>query len=67
MSDRDYMRTDWDDRPRNSFWATIPGTKALLVGLPAIHVLQVFLHRASPEAHRSFKDHLRLTCSVQVR
>ena len=56
MSDRDYMRTDWDDRPRNSFWATIPGTKALLVGLPVIHVLQVFLHRASPEAHRSFMN-----------
>ena len=56
MSDRDYMRTEWDERPRNPFWATIAGTKALLIGLPVIHVLQVFLHGASPAAHRNFMD-----------
>ncbi len=40
MSDRDYLRADWQGGPRwGGFWATIPATKAILVGLVAIHLL----------------------------
>jgi len=60
MSDRDYMRVDWGGQPRNPFWAKDPGTKVLLIALPLVHVLMVFLHRASPDAHRALRNLLEL-------
>lgn len=36
MSDRDYWRYA---SGRSAFWATYPATKAILIGLPAIHLL----------------------------
>lgn len=49
MSDRDYWR-DTEGRP-SGFWATIPVTKALLIGLAGIHFVMALLARADPRAY----------------
>ena len=58
MSDRDYMRADWGGRPRNPFWVTNPGTKALIIGLIGIHLL--ILKVGSREAWQSVWNVLAL-------
>ena len=60
MADRDYMRTDWGERPRNPFWATYPGTKALIIGLIGIQLLMAMLKAGSREAWQSVWDLLAL-------
>jgi len=51
MSDRDYMRVDYgDEGPRSPFWATYPATKAIMIGLGAIHLFMVLVGAASREA-----------------
>lgn len=51
MSDREYMRADWQGGShRSPFWATTPGTKAILLGLVAIHFAMVLLRAISPAA-----------------
>ena len=50
LSDRDYLRYDYPgEGPRNRFWATLPGTKALMIGIGGIWVLMMFLKAISPE------------------
>jgi len=62
MSDRDYMRADWQGGPRwGSFFATIPGTKAILVGLVSIHLLMQIVRAASLGTWRWLWDALSLS------
>ena len=55
LSERDYLKYDFPgEGPRNRFWATIPGTKALMIGIGGIWVLLKFLHAINPEAVEAF-------------
>lgn len=56
MSERDYMRREWDEGIRPSFWATYPGTKGAIIGLIAIHFLNVVLKRASIDTWREMMN-----------
>ncbi len=58
MSDRDYWK-DTGDRP-SGFWATYPATKAILIGLAAIHVLLAFVRSAAPQLADDILDFLAL-------
>lgn len=53
MPERPYMRSDFGDGGRSPFWATYPATKALIIGLIAIHLFRALLARASPDAWRA--------------
>lgn len=50
MSERDYLRRDFGGPRRSAFWSTLPATKALLIGLAAIHALLLLLRAVAPEA-----------------
>jgi membrane associated rhomboid family serine protease len=64
MSDRDY----WRDSPqRSGFWATYPGTKAILIALAGIHLLMAMIASANPEAARAISRFLELRPSLVVR
>jgi membrane associated rhomboid family serine protease len=50
VSERDYLRHDFEGRDRRSqFWLTHGATKAIVIGLAAIHVAMAFLKLAAPE------------------
>ena len=53
MPERPYMRSDFGGGERSPFWATYPATKALIIGLIAIHLFRALLQRASPDAWRA--------------
>jgi len=53
MPERPYMRSDFGGGQRSPFWATYPATKALIIGLIAVHLLWALLARASPGAWRA--------------
>jgi membrane associated rhomboid family serine protease len=59
MSERDYWR-DTGDRP-SGFWATYPATKAILIGLAAIHLLKSMIGAADPAAYTAIERLLALS------
>lgn len=63
MSDRDY----WRDAPgRSAFWATYPATKAILIGLPAVHLVLAMIGAADPNAASAITGFLALRPSDVV-
>lgn len=60
MADRDYMRHDFDRRPRSQFWATYPLVKGFMIGLTAIHLLLAIVKGADPETYQSIMFFLQL-------
>ncbi len=60
MSDRDYMRRDWDEQNRPRFFQSYPGTKGVIVALVAIHLLLEILRATSLDAWVSVQNTLRL-------
>ncbi|MEE8105222.1 MAG: rhomboid family intramembrane serine protease [Planctomycetota bacterium] len=62
MSDRDYLRADYDaPRYRAPFWLTLPGMKGYLALLLGMFVLQMLLPRFWPAGSRFIEDYLSLT------
>lgn len=59
MSDRDYWR-ETEGRP-SGFWVTYPVTKAMVIGLAAIHVLRAFVWNADPALWYAVEDWLALS------
>ena len=60
MSDREYMRYDWEGGPRDRFWTVNPGTKGLLIAMAAIHLFFAVLKAASYPAWREAMNILQL-------
>jgi len=56
VSERDYLRSDWEGGPRSpwgrggGFWSTHPATKAVIFLLVGIHLVLRLLAAVSPEA-----------------
>ena len=62
MVERDYFRHNFEGaRPRRPFWATIPGTKGILIGLAAIHVVVLLLRVVSNTAFEWIHSNLYLS------
>ncbi|MHC4670700.1 MAG: rhomboid family intramembrane serine protease [Planctomycetota bacterium] len=60
MGERDYLRMSFGRPPRAPFWSTYPATKALLIGLVAIHLVMAFLYSLAPDAWRAVREFLLL-------
>jgi membrane associated rhomboid family serine protease len=65
MSDRDYWR-DTEGRP-SAFWATYPATKAVLIGLVALHVLLTLLKAADRVTGSTIEHVLALSVEGTLR
>ena len=61
MVERDYFRHDFEGPQRRSFWATIPGTKGIIIGLVAIHVVVLLLRSVAPGAYQWVETYLYLS------
>ncbi|MCZ6786977.1 MAG: rhomboid family intramembrane serine protease [Planctomycetota bacterium] len=61
MVERDYFRHDFEGPRRRSFWATIPGTKGIIIGLVAIHALVVLSKSMAPAAFDWIQTYLYLS------
>ena len=61
MVERDYFRHDFEGPQRRSFWATIPGTKGIIIGLVAIHALVVLSKSMAPAAFDWIQTYLYLS------
>jgi len=59
MSDREYMRYDWEGGS-NRFWTVNPGTKGLLIAMAVIHLFFAVLKSASQPAWREAMNILQL-------
>lgn len=59
MSDREYMRRDWDGL-RPGFWSSYPGTKGMIIGLTVIHLVLEILRNISWEAWAAVQGVLQL-------
>jgi len=60
MGDRDYFRHEMSAGPREPFWASYPGTKALIIGLAAVHLLLAILRSADYDAWLMVRTTLQL-------
>jgi membrane associated rhomboid family serine protease len=61
MGEREYLRADYDGRgPRSAFWPTYPATKAIIIGLVAIHVLMAILLATSVSTFQTVREYLLL-------
>ncbi|MHC4974439.1 MAG: rhomboid family intramembrane serine protease [Planctomycetota bacterium] len=62
MGEREYLRADYGGGGggRSPFWATYPATKAIIIGLVAIHVLMAILAAASESTYYAVRHILLL-------
>ena len=63
MGDRDYFHSSFGNAPRRSIFATDPGTKGIIVGLIAIHLLVLIIRSVDFDAYNSLIRALALTPS----